>query len=301
MITIFAIIIVGVAIDFGYSTYVANRLAKWESTIERDANGVQKGCEAFETGDLNSPTAILFVHGLNDSANCFRFMAPELAKSGYCCRVMRLPGFGESTEEYGRYEAGDWIDAVDKEVSQLKSKHKRVFVVAHSLGGATAIAFLLQKRNPIDGIALLAPAIETSNKRSPLLSARFFHDLGNWILIFTKTLESPYDNDCNDPDGRNPSDKIRYVKRNTIGQLYELIEVNRGKANQLELPVLMVLPGDDKIVDNDASRKYFEDIKTENKKLKVQTKARHSIPYDFGWQEVALWIDEFIKSVPVAK
>ena len=296
LIFILVVVVVALVADFGYSRYIAHRISKWEASIERDEKGVQVGCQAFEMGDKRRPTALLLVHGLNDSPSCYRLIAPALAEKGYFCRAMRLPGFAEATEIYSSYSAPDWIESVRAELQQLKRDHQHVFIIAHSLGGATAISLLLQDEGVSDGLILLAPAIETSDARSPLFSARFYHRLSGAVLNFTSVVESPYGNDCADPEFRNPPGKIRFVHRNTIDQLYRLIDTNRGQASRLSLPVMMVLPGEDIIVDNEASKKFFEQLGSANKLLKVQSRARHSLPYDLGWEEVVDWIDQFVAS-----
>ena len=66
--------------DAIYAAYVAVRIRHWAATVERDEDGIQLGCKAYTTG--RGPTAILLVHGINDSPSCYRKMAPALAANG---------------------------------------------------------------------------------------------------------------------------------------------------------------------------------------------------------------------------
>src|SRR5687768_5379807 len=84
--------------DFLYSRIIAWRVARWETTIERHPNGVRVGCEDFTVG--SGETALLLVHGINDSPAMWRKMAPRLAEQGFTCRAMRLPGFAMPLKDY---------------------------------------------------------------------------------------------------------------------------------------------------------------------------------------------------------
>jgi len=151
--------------DFIYSRIVLHRYQAWERSIERDTDGVRIGCRDFCVGE--GRTALLFVHGYSDSPAMFRLLAPRLAELGFRCRVMLRPGCARPLDLYAEATREKWRNAVKREIALLGEKHERVFVVSHSLGSAIAIDYLLEEREMIDGIVLLAPLIELS--RGPLV------------------------------------------------------------------------------------------------------------------------------------
>jgi alpha-beta hydrolase superfamily lysophospholipase len=103
-------ILLWLAGDFGYSRYVAWRIAGWEKSIQRTNDGVLAGCEDFAMG--SGAEAVLLVHGINDSPAVWRRMAPELAAAGWHVRAMRLPGFAEPLAGYSAHSAEKWVEAV---------------------------------------------------------------------------------------------------------------------------------------------------------------------------------------------
>ena len=186
------ILAVWVLADWGYSRYVQYRIAQWEKTFERNAAGVRKGCEAFEVGERTSSQAILMVHGLNDSPACFRVIAPLLANSGYFCKAIRLTGFAEPTPKYALATQEQWLEQIDSELKQLRQAHKRVYIVAHSLGGALCMQHLMDHPADADRIVLLAPGVGVSDARSPMLTARAWHIVSNNLLQQTRVTASPF-------------------------------------------------------------------------------------------------------------
>ncbi len=277
--------------DFVYSRYVAHSISKWEATIERDADGVQKGFGEFAMGD--GPTALLMIHGINDSPRCWYKMAPVLAENGFHCRAMRLNGFAETVENYGHATRHEWLSAVDHEIKGLRASHKIVFLVAHSLGGAISIAHVLDNPDSVDGIVLIAPAIEVSDDRSPLFSTRFWHEFANGILIFTRTTRSPYDIDAHDPTERDYEGRIIFTPRSVVDETFALIDNNRGRAGELKLPLMMVLSKDDKVIDWQAAKEFYDEAGSDKKTIFFTKDAGHAIPYDNGWQELADAIAKF--------
>ncbi|HMP80105.1 MAG TPA: alpha/beta fold hydrolase [Pirellulaceae bacterium] len=292
--TALVLLIVWLIGDFTYSRWVAWSCAAWEAEMEWSANGVMAGCDAYSLG--GGPSAVLFIHGLNENPYTWRKMAPMFAESGFHCRVMRLPGFGERTREYGAFSVADWKSAVEKEISDLRSSHRRVYVVAHSLGAAVLINLLLENPGLADGAVLLAPAIEVSNRRSPVGSVRFWHRLSHG-LFFTRVVSSPFDNNAQDPEERAPIKRNVFTPRRVIGNLFCLVDANRGRAKELRLPLLIAVGSDDRIVEATAAEAFFQELSSEQKRWVVNDRAGHVLPFDFGWAELARDCIEFLQSI----
>lgn len=282
--------------DFGYSIYVARKLKAWEASVERNEDGVLVGCEDYSKG--SGEVALLLVHGINDTPYCWRKMAPELAKS-FHLRAMRMPGFGEPIAEYAKYNADDWIASIRDEAKQLRETHQRVFVVAHSLGGAVLIQTLLREGDKqgqlADGVVLLAPAIEVSNQRSPIFPTRFWHRFGG-LLVFTQTTYNPFGNDAQDPNEQEAPNRVRFSPRNVVNETFRLIDANRNRESEISIPVLMVLSNKDNVNDFEASEAWMDKLATSRKEIFWNNRSGHSLQYDLGWESVANAIKEFVET-----
>lgn len=283
--------------DYGYSVYVDFKLHQWESGVTRDANGVLEGCAAYSTGQ--SDTAVLLVHGINDTPYTWRKVAPVLAES-FHVRAMRMPGFGERLDVCASKTDEDWIRSVEEEARKLRASHKRVFVVAHSLGGAVTIQAALRATSKqselFDGVILLAPAIEVSNRRSPILPTRMWHRISGG-LIFTDMTYNPFGNDCKDPDERDSVNRVPFSPRSVIDHTFRVIDANRGRESEFMLPVLVVLSKEDQVNDHEASQVWLDKVGSSKKQVYWNNQSGHALQYDLGWKSVTDQIQKFIQSV----
>lgn len=282
--------------DFVYSIYANWKLDRWERSVQRDANGVLVGCEAFSAGD--GDTALLLVPGINDTPFTYRKMAGVLMHH-FHVRAMRLPGFGQPVPIYGSCNAEDWVAALTAEVVALGNTHERVFVVAHSLGAAVALRSLLAadqaSRDFVNGLILLAPAIEVSNRRSPLLPVRWWHRLSA-ALVFTKFTVSPFPPDMQDPAFKDFPNRTPFTPRSVIDGTFRLIDANRGREREIDIPVLLVLSERDEVIDQAAAKAWFDELRSSPREVYWNNRSGHQLHYDLGWEDVAGKITAFAKT-----
>lgn len=294
LIAFVCIVLVWIAGDFTYSRIVLHRYEAWERTIERDADGVRIGCRDFTVG--NGDTALLLIHGYSDSPAIFGKMAARLAEMGFTCRAMLRPGCARPLDQYEEATREEWLAAVEQEIAALYETHSEVWIVAHSLGGAITIDYLLDDPHAVDGIVLLAPLIEVSSKRSPVLSAETWYKIGKKMVLFTDIVENPFEVDADAEEARAYDMYSRYFPRRLYDEIFAITDNIAGRAGELIVPMLMVLSGDDDIIDSEAARDYYEASSCERKRLVWLEEARHLIPIDTGWEDVANEIAAFTRT-----
>ena len=277
--------------DFGYSRYIAYQIQQWESQVQRDEQGVREGCQAFTLGE--SPSAILLVHGFNETPQIWRKMAPELAKRNFTSRALRLPGFGETIDNYGKVSVDQWREQLAREIQQLQQTHSMIVIVAHSLGGALTLNHLLQHPGSVDGIVLLAPAIQTANIRSPFLTARFWHEFAKWTLPFSRVAMSPFEYDAKDPVERAVTLRNKFSPRQVVSNLYLLIDENLDRAGEIQTPALFIISPDDQVIDVESVRNYYEALGSNRKQFIEAKQSGHALPVDLDWPMITDKIETF--------
>jgi carboxylesterase len=286
-----ALVAIWLTADFIYSRVILHRHEAWERTVERDADGVRVGCRDFTVGE--GAIALLMVHGYADSPAVYRKMAPMLAEMGFTCRVMRRPGLAMPIEVYAQATREKWKAALVEEIAALRETHDQVWIVAHSLGGAIAIDYLLEDQSAVDGVVLLAPLIEVSSERSPLIPVRLWYRLSRPLLVFTRVVENPFEVDARSPEAQAYDMYNHFIPRSIYDEIYEITGNIAGRAGELTLPMLMVLSPDDRIVDSEAARAYYVASGSGRKELIWIEDAGHMIPIDNGWDDVARAIAKF--------
>jgi carboxylesterase len=282
------------ASDFLYDRVVHRRLAEWERSVERDPDGVRRGCRDFMMG--SGRHAILLVHGFNDSPRVYQRMATVLAGEGYACRAMRLPGFAIPIPDTLHYRGEDWLEAVRRELQQLRAEYDQVSVVGHSLGGAILVNVLAREPALADRAVLLAPAIAVSNARSPLLPTRTWHSIGCRTLVFSRLTESPFRFDAQHPAAEHFHWMSRFAYLSTYAELFALFDGAAASAPEFRLPLLMAISPLDRVVDSPAAQRFFETAPSPQKQLIVHEQAGHALPIEEGWEELTREIAKFCRT-----
>ena len=99
-------------------------------------------------------TAVLFVHGILGSPDHFTpllpLVPPDVSVSG-----ILLDGHGSSVQEFSRSSMEIWQAQVLDAVRELKATHRRICIVAHSMGTLLALCAASESAD-IDELLLLA-------------------------------------------------------------------------------------------------------------------------------------------------
>lgn len=281
--------------DALYAWRVKKRAQRWEASIQRDANGVRKDCEAFTVG--SGKTALLMVHGFGDSPYVFRRVASPWAEAGFTCRAMRLPGFAEGIEAQAQYGVDDWAEAVRREYAALAGQHEQVWLVGHSLGGALLLETLHQHRLPIEGLIMLAPLIEISATRSPLVTPETWFRITDKLLVRTQVIESSFPIDAHDPVIQATYPRNPFIPVPVHRGMFDLLRRNREHPAPVDCPLFMAVAPEDLVIDTEAAMAWAEAWPGSPRQVLPVPGAGHVLPWDYGWQGVADEVLSFIRKV----
>ena len=281
--------------DFVYSRVVARNLANWEESIERRESGIQIGGEPFSIGNETCDVAILMIHGINETPHAYQKIAPAVSNRGLYCRAMLVNGFGMPLADYRDSTIDDWLSSVDKELLALKKQYKTVILAGHSLGGAIAIQYALLHPDSVDGLILAAPAIGISDSRSPFFSVKTWHSILNRTLVFSEVTQSPFGIDAVDKSERQSIMRMPFTPRKVIDQTFEMMDRNHNREKDLRMPVLMLLAKQDKVIDNNAAKNFFNKLPNAKNRMVEFENSAHAILVDFDWPNVAIEIAKFAK------
>ncbi len=283
--------------DFGYARVVAFRQARWEQSIPRGPDGVRAGCADYTVGQ--GPVALLLIHGFADSPAVFRQMAEYWAARGFTCRAMRLPGAALPAAQAAQVSREQWLAAIAAEVDALRTNHAAVWLVGHSLGGALALNYALEPRSPpVDGLVLLAPLVEVSRRRSPVLGPETWFSIGQRFRLFSKLAENVFPLDVHDPAAQARDLRMRFVPFTHYEALFATVAGLPGQASNLKLPTLVFLTADDLVVDSAAAAGFFAQAPAT--RIQWVPDAGHVIPLDNGWELVAADTTTFIMAATAA-
>lgn len=282
--------------DFIHAAVINYRLRRWISTLSWGDDGVREDCRAYSSGQ--GEFALLLVHGFNNSPRIWDRMVPQLVASGFHCRVMRLPGFAERPNETRKATAEHWLAAIESELQELQAEHPRVAIVGHSLGAVAAIRHLSENPGAAESAVLIAPALAVSNRRSPLLPTRVWHEFGRWTLLFTRFVESPFTMDVHDPERRDYTYGSSFAHRGAIDELYRLTDRVREGDVPFRTPMMMILSRDDQIVSWQAAEHFLRQGSSPENLLVFAPDTGHELPIDNGAEELALQMAGWLQEQP---
>jgi carboxylesterase len=223
-------------------------------------------------------------------------MAPALASMGYTCRAMCLPGYGMAPEEFAKVNRERWIAAIDREVKALAKDADQVWILGHSMGASLAVDYLLDHPDAAQGVVLLAPLIQVSNARSPIIPPRAFYEIGRHVFGPRDLLESVFPEDFRTNEPVSQAARVQFTPFAVYEQAFALMDHIGHRAPEIRAPMLMVLAGHDKVVDSRAAERYFGQVASEKKELMVAEDAAHVVPLDSGWQDVVQHVDAFVRA-----
>lgn len=109
-----------------------------------------EGARAYflERGDV----AVLALHGWGATAESLRFLAAGLADAGCSVLAPTLPGHGTGQEDMAATGPLDWIGCARAALDLLKARHRRVFVLGVSMGGALALQLGAIEGDSLSGV-----------------------------------------------------------------------------------------------------------------------------------------------------
>lgn len=99
-----------------------------------------------------SDIGLVLCHGFTGNPNAMRPLGEALAARGFAVEVIRLPGHGTHWRDMTRTRYSDWRWEMDRAVSDLVKRGKRVVMVGLSRGGTIALDVACARADEIAGV-----------------------------------------------------------------------------------------------------------------------------------------------------
>ncbi len=116
------------------------------------------GAEPFEHDE--GPVGALLLHGFAGSPADLRPLAAPLADGGSSVLLPRLPGHGTTWQDLAVCRWDDFHAEADRALTALRERCTHVVVVGQGVGAALALRLAELRPADVDGLVLLAPALE---------------------------------------------------------------------------------------------------------------------------------------------
>jgi esterase/lipase len=193
----------------------------------------------------------MLIHGLNDSPYVLSDVVTELTDRGFDVRAILLPGHGNTPEEQLKVSHKRWLNSARGLLNLWKKEDIPLYLGGFSMGGVISTILALEDED-IDGLLLFSPAYKSKVK---YLQWSWLYSLYKPWIFGKMIIED------------NPT-KYNSIPVNGGAQYYNLTKVLKRKwgRKSLNIPVFMVVSGNDSVVDVDFTTLLFNQHFTSEKK-----------------------------------
>ncbi|MFI5458415.1 MAG: alpha/beta hydrolase [Isosphaerales bacterium] len=241
-----------------------------------------------------APRGVIIVsHGFGEHGGGYQHVAETLgARLELDVIAVDYRGHGRSPGRrgvVGRYHelTEDLLKVLDWAAHHVPDLDR--FVLGHSNGGQVALHVALREQGLFGGLVVSNPALRVAVPVSPrkLMMARLLARCAPWITL---SGEIRADLLTRDPDVREEhrADPLRHgrISAPLYFGMIEGGEMLLANAGEIRTPILMLLGGQDPVIDPAASREFFDRLASVDKTLLIYPKMLHEPFNELGREQV---------------
>ena len=249
--------------------------------------------DAGDPFDLpGGPDAALLLHGLTGSPFEMRHVAERLRADGVRCLGPVMPGHGGDPRALQLLSWRDWIEGAAAELQKLAGA-RRTLLVGCSMGALVACALAHRRPDRVDGLALLAPALELGGA-ARLAGLAGATRLGALLPPVPKIGGS----DVRDPEMRRRNPTMPAVPLRAVGELVQLARHVDRILPGVAAPALVVAARHDHTVKLAGARRLARRIGSGPARLLLLPRSYHLVGIDVERDEVADAVAGFLETIP---
>lgn len=229
------------------------------------------------------PRAVMvMIHGAGEHHGRYKWLIEKWRSNGYHVVMGDLPGQGMSSRKRGHIQSFDeYIQEVDHWLREAQTFELPVFLLGHSMGGLVAIRTLQTIHFPLKGVILSSPCLGLIHKPNKVVdwvskglnvfapSMRFDSNLTAEIATRNQEIQDA---------SKNDSLLVTKVSVRWYRELVNAMEQAFEEALKLpDIPLLVMQGGEDKIVDKNSVKKWFNQLDLTDKSYKEWKGLYHEI------------------------
>jgi alpha-beta hydrolase superfamily lysophospholipase len=250
----------------------------------------------------------VFLHGVVSHGGWYGECATHLAGMGLEVHYLDRRGSGLNAEQAGDMDRWQTlVDDVARYIDHCNAEKLgtdrlcRTVLCGISWGGKLAAAFARRHPARVDGLVLICPGIYSPY--SPNYLKRLLLSLPVPARFLQRRVPIPLQESLlfrDNPKRREFIDRdpiaLRKVTWRFAQQDCQLTRYAQQSASYLYMPVLLVLAGEDRIIDNRLTRNYFGRIQSHKKMLIEYSHAGHTLEFEqdprMYFNDLGGWIRE---------
>ncbi len=239
-------------------------------------------------------SVIVYLHGIESHSGWFCQIASMLRGKGFTVYGIDRKGSGLNQEGRGDIEDYNaFFDDIEDAHKFVKEQNirKKVYLLGICWGALLAVNYAIRKKVMPDGLILLSPAIyrkvdlSATAKIAVKAGSLFYPKIRFRIPIRGRMFtDNPRYRDFIE----NDSVRLRSLTSRFFQQIMRMEADFEPIKNSLLLPVMVMLAGHDEIVDNIRVKKWFGEVLSRDKVMRVFEDFHHIMPFE---EDITLLID----------
>ncbi len=250
-----------------------------------------------------SEKTIIFTHGYGEYSKRYEEMVDFFIKNNFNVLIYDLRGHGCSKGFIGHvFNFSEYLDDLEiliKKITKEYPKHK-IILGGHSLGGLITLSFLTKNPKNVVSSFVSSPYVQNGMKVSFISKA-----FGNLISKISPmmTIKNPIKAKYLNHDEKSIKE---YVKDKLVHKVVTprwFTETNKAQENlfttieNINIPLLVLQGGEDKIASPKGTKLYFDKIKNENKKFIEYKNYYHEVLHEIDkfkvYEEILQWLNQY--------
>jgi alpha-beta hydrolase superfamily lysophospholipase len=227
---------------------------------------------------------LVIAHGLGEHSGRYRNVSERLLPKGIGVWALDHRGHGRSGGPRGHVRVFDeYLEDLGTLIDLCKADApagRRCFLLGHSMGGLIALAFVLRSPEVIDGVIASSPGLGLT-QRIPAIKGVLGRIMSSvWpSLSLGNELDPSLISRDEDTVRAYQNDPLVHdrVTARWLTEFLSAMESTNRMASEIEIPILMQVAGDDRLVNPESSKAFFEKIAAEDKTLHVYEGLYHEV------------------------
>lgn len=227
---------------------------------------------------------IVLVHGLGEHCGRYGYVVERLFPKGYSFWMADHRGHGRSGGPRGHVEHFDQYIMDLQMVVELARKavgdNGKLFLLGHSMGGLIALTFALRMPDLLTGVVASAPALGVKVEVPKWKSSMGQIMSSIWPgLTMSNELDPKFVSHDAEVVYNYIHDPLVHhkVTARWFTEFTAAIDNAQKTADNMKIPTLMQIPGEDRFVNPQASKEFFEKLTVSDKTFKFYEPLYHEI------------------------
>lgn len=241
----------------------------------------------------NPRAQLIIAHGFGEHGGCYPHVAEALGTALNVDVVSPdLRGHGRSPGRRGV------VAGYNELVSDLRSAllwtrrrqpERPTYILGHSNGGLVSLKLALEGDAPLDGLVVSNPSLKLATRvpRHKVLIGGLLRRFAPTVTLGAKLNAGILTSDP-DMQRHHQDDPLRH-SRISAPLFFGMVEEGRlvsDRASELQTPLLLLLGGQDEVVDPEESQRVFERVGSRDKTLRLFPEMLHEPLNEIGREQV---------------